>query len=114
MQTFKSTAKALAVIIGNLPFQLCLNELEVITIQQGMFEIKCTQCGKAAFVPFHPTPGKPAYCRDCFSKISPKRNEPSKGTGEFERNQVWARRRNPGCAKETVRPVSNWILSTKE
>jgi CxxC-x17-CxxC domain-containing protein len=29
-------------------------------------EITCTKCGKAASVPFVPTPGRPVFCRDCF------------------------------------------------
>jgi len=115
MQTFKSPATVYNDDNWKLSFQLYLNELEVITIQQGMYEIKCSECGKPASVPFKPTAGKPVYCRECFSKVSHKRNEPSaKGTGDFERNQVWARRRNNDYAKETVHPVSQWVLSTKE
>lgn len=30
--------------------------------------ITCTKCGKAATVPFAPTPGRPVFCRDCFSR----------------------------------------------
>ena len=29
-------------------------------------EVTCTKCGKAASVPFTPTPGRPVFCRDCF------------------------------------------------
>ena len=32
-----------------------------------MFEATCSNCGKAASVPFRPTSGKPVYCDDCFS-----------------------------------------------
>jgi CxxC-x17-CxxC domain-containing protein len=32
--------------------------------------ITCTKCGKAASVPFTPSPGRPVFCRDCFSKTS--------------------------------------------
>jgi len=28
----------------------------------------CSDCGKETMVPFKPTPGKPVYCRDCYSK----------------------------------------------
>jgi CxxC-x17-CxxC domain-containing protein len=33
-----------------------------------MFEATCSDCGKAANVPFRPTSGKPVYCDDCFSR----------------------------------------------
>lgn len=33
--------------------------------------ITCTKCGKAASVPFTPTPGRPVFCRDCFAKSAP-------------------------------------------
>jgi CxxC-x17-CxxC domain-containing protein len=33
-----------------------------------MFEATCSNCGKVAMVPFHPTSGKPVYCDDCFSR----------------------------------------------
>jgi len=31
-----------------------------------MFEVKCSQCGGKALVPFQPRGDKPVYCRDCF------------------------------------------------
>jgi CxxC-x17-CxxC domain-containing protein len=31
-----------------------------------MFEVKCSQCGNMASVPFQPRGDKPVYCRDCF------------------------------------------------
>ena len=31
-----------------------------------MFEVKCSQCGGHASVPFQPRGDKPVYCRDCF------------------------------------------------
>ena len=33
--------------------------------------ITCTKCGKAANVPFTPTPGRPVFCRDCFQRPQP-------------------------------------------
>lgn len=33
-----------------------------------MFDTICEKCGKACQVPFKPTPGKPIFCDDCFSK----------------------------------------------
>lgn len=34
-------------------------------------QITCTKCGKAASVPFTPTPGRPVFCRDCFVRPAP-------------------------------------------
>ena len=31
-------------------------------------EVTCTACGAQTTVPFVPTPGRPVYCRECFSK----------------------------------------------
>jgi CxxC-x17-CxxC domain-containing protein len=31
-----------------------------------MFEVKCSQCGGLASVPFQPRGDKPVYCRECF------------------------------------------------
>lgn len=33
-------------------------------------EVTCSKCHKATTVPFKPTPGRPVYCRDCFSKTT--------------------------------------------
>ena len=32
-----------------------------------MFDAVCAQCGAETKVPFRPTPGRPVYCRDCYS-----------------------------------------------
>lgn len=32
-----------------------------------LFAATCSDCGRETEVPFNPTPGKPVYCRDCFS-----------------------------------------------
>ncbi len=32
-----------------------------------MFDAICAQCGAETKVPFKPTPGRPVYCRDCYS-----------------------------------------------
>ncbi len=32
-----------------------------------MFDTTCSNCGKAAQVPFRPTQGKPVYCNECFA-----------------------------------------------
>ncbi|MEK6609182.1 MAG: zinc-ribbon domain containing protein [Myxococcota bacterium] len=31
-----------------------------------MFDATCGRCGAPARVPFHPTPGRPVYCRNCY------------------------------------------------
>ena len=33
-----------------------------------MFKITCADCKKETEVPFRPHPGRPVYCRECFSK----------------------------------------------
>ena len=101
MTTFKSVADCIMVIIGNLLFQLYLRLLEVIiTMQKSMFEIKCSDCGKTAMVPFKPTVGKPAYCKPCFSKHMFTRSESATKTNGFDPKQVWARRRENGQEKK--------------
>ncbi len=66
--------------------------------QQIRTEIKCSDCGKTATVPFKPTAGKPVYCRECLSKHRTPRTETrnrsetvhSSPDGE---KQAWSRRR---------------------
>lgn len=59
--------------------------------QRKMFEIKCTDCGKTATVPFKPTIGKPAYCRTCFSKRRSKNgNNAGRNLGSA-RPKAWVR-----------------------
>ncbi|MDO8551508.1 MAG: hypothetical protein Q7S03_02405 [bacterium] len=43
---------------------------QVGTDQQGrqLYEVKCSDCGKATQVPFNPTGDRPVYCRDCYMK----------------------------------------------
>jgi CxxC-x17-CxxC domain-containing protein len=36
--------------------------------KKRMYDIICSDCGAEAQVPFRPTEGKPAYCRECFAK----------------------------------------------
>ncbi|HVP16190.1 MAG TPA: CxxC-x17-CxxC domain-containing protein [candidate division Zixibacteria bacterium] len=68
------------------------NPTEVNTFQKRMFEIKCTDCGKTATVPFKPTEGKPVYCSACFSKRSLKPRESGDLSFSFDQKQAWARR----------------------
>ncbi len=32
-----------------------------------LFAATCSECGAETQVPFNPTPGKPVYCRNCFT-----------------------------------------------
>ncbi len=57
--------------------------------QRNVTEIKCSDCGKTATVPFKPTAGKPVYCRECLSKHTSKRQVDS-GSNQ---KQAWSRRR---------------------
>jgi CxxC-x17-CxxC domain-containing protein len=54
-----------------------------------MFEIKCTECGDSATVPFKPTAGKPVYCKSCYAKRRRKqRNEVAEN--RFDMKNAWA------------------------
>lgn len=35
--------------------------------QRQLFDATCSDCGQQTQVPFSPTPGKPVYCRNCFT-----------------------------------------------
>jgi CxxC-x17-CxxC domain-containing protein len=89
-------------------FNYNAQQIEVIvTFQKPMFEVKCTDCGNAATVPFKPTPGKPVYCRACFSKHMAKRSESaSSNNAGFAPKQAWARRRDYGQVKKEEEAVS--------
>jgi len=57
-------------------------------------EIKCSDCGKPATVPFKPTAGKPVYCRECLAKHRSPRSTENKGSNsEGNQKQAWSRRR---------------------
>jgi CxxC-x17-CxxC domain-containing protein len=74
-------------------------------MQRNMFEIKCSDCGETAMVPFKPTAGKPAYCRTCFSKRRGTQSENVSKPAGFDPKQAWARRRDNGqTQKETAHP----------
>jgi CxxC-x17-CxxC domain-containing protein len=62
--------------------------------QRNVTEIKCTDCGKTAIVPFKPTAGKPVYCRECLAKhTSPKHQERKGQSADSNQKQAWSRRR---------------------
>jgi CxxC-x17-CxxC domain-containing protein len=57
-------------------------------------EIKCSDCGKTATVPFKPTAGKPVYCRECLAKHStPRTGTDYRSSNEATKEQAWSRRR---------------------
>ncbi|MGD8506738.1 MAG: hypothetical protein PVF15_08770 [Candidatus Bathyarchaeota archaeon] len=58
--------------------------------QKTMFEIKCTECGNSATVPFKPTAGKPVYCKSCYSKHRPKQRNAAGLTQRFNMKNAWA------------------------
>ncbi|MBE6525528.1 MAG: hypothetical protein E7Z66_03045 [Thermoplasmata archaeon] len=37
-------------------------------------KVTCDECGVECEVPFKPVQGKPVYCRDCFKKYAPPKN----------------------------------------
>jgi CxxC-x17-CxxC domain-containing protein len=92
-------------IIGNLLFKYSSQQIEVIvTYQKLMIEVKCTDCGNTATVPFKPTPGKPVYCRTCFSKHVTKRSESAGSNNEgFAPKQAWAREETTGKQRKRKR-----------
>jgi len=63
--------------------------------QRNVTEIKCSDCGKTATVPFKPTAGKPVYCRECLAKHSSPRSQERRGqSSDSSEKQAWSRRRN--------------------
>lgn len=93
-ETFKSPVKVIWMIIGNCHFQFELQGTrgDFYTLEKRMFEIKCSDCGKTATVPFKPTVGKPVYCGTCFQKHAFKQRENIGTNLNFDEKQAWARR----------------------
>jgi CxxC-x17-CxxC domain-containing protein len=75
-------------------------------MQRKMFQIKCTECGQTATVPFEPTAGKPVYCRTCFAKHMPNRTQNVGRSLGLDQKQVWARRRDNGEERKEEKPTS--------
>ena len=66
--------------------------------QRASTEIKCSDCGKTATVPFKPTAGKPVYCRECLGKHRTQRSESgpkmeTRPSAPENEKQAWSRRR---------------------
>jgi len=61
--------------------------------QNTTTQIKCSDCGKSATVPFKPTAGKPVYCRECLAKHRTGRPAESRGPDQSNEKQAWSRRR---------------------
>lgn len=43
------------------------NESGYNSAPRQLYPATCSECGKQTEVPFNPSPGKPVYCRECFS-----------------------------------------------
>jgi CxxC-x17-CxxC domain-containing protein len=54
-----------------------------------MFDVKCTECGKSATLPFKPTKGKPVYCRTYYSKHRSNQQRQSNVNTRFDMNNPW-------------------------
>jgi CxxC-x17-CxxC domain-containing protein len=66
--------------------------------ERASTEIKCSDCGKTATVPFKPTAGKPVYCRECLSKHRVSRPQSgnrfeTRPPSQDNEKQAWSRRR---------------------
>jgi ATP-dependent RNA helicase DeaD len=48
-------------------------ELDITSCQEasGTYQAICTACGRHCTVPFNPDPGRPIYCRECYTKRRP-------------------------------------------
>jgi CxxC-x17-CxxC domain-containing protein len=42
---------------------------------QKKYETNCSRCGKKTDVPFEPTEGRPAYCRDCYQIVKEQKKK---------------------------------------
>ena len=64
--------------------------------------ITCTTCGKAASVPFTPTPGRPVFCRDCFVRPAGGPGGPRGGSSYGEQREFVPRAPVPGARKRML------------
>ena len=56
-------------------------------------EAVCAECDTSTTVPFQPAPGRPVYCRACFTNRAPANRGPANGAGNY---RPW----NKGGAKK--------------
>lgn len=54
--------------------------------RKEMFRATCADCGNSCEVPFRPTGERPIYCRDCFPKNAPARDQGGRGDGGFKKS----------------------------
>lgn len=52
-----------------------------------MFDATCSDCGAQTKVPFKPIDGRPVYCRDCYQKHKPQRDNRRGGFGRGPRSE---------------------------
>jgi CxxC-x17-CxxC domain-containing protein len=71
-----------------------------------MYEVKCTDCGKTATVPFEPTKGKPVYCKTCFSQHRQNRRSVSSAKRNFDMKNAWAIRGDGWHGRKKEEPQS--------
>jgi CxxC-x17-CxxC domain-containing protein len=76
----------------------------LIMSDRVMTEIKCSDCGKTATVPFKPTAGKPVYCKECLTKHRSRSTRTGKTESESSSKQAWSRRRE-NWKDRTEKPV---------
>ncbi|MFH0713419.1 MAG: CxxC-x17-CxxC domain-containing protein [Candidatus Micrarchaeota archaeon] len=65
-----------------------------------MHDATCSDCGAACKVPFTPTPGRPVYCNDCFSK----HRDESPSRGDYPPRGQRERREPAGDNQQTEEP----------
>jgi len=75
-------------------------------MQEGMFKIKCDECGAEATVPFKPKASKPVYCRTCFSKRRSDRSRRARLNFSFHEKNAWARRGHGFTGRKEEHPTS--------
>jgi CxxC-x17-CxxC domain-containing protein len=96
MQMFKSVEY----IYGQVNSSAIFHSVKISRIYQVMSQrntiqtqIRCSDCGKAATVPFKPTADKPVYCRECLAKHRTKRPTEGRIQNPNVEKQAWSRRR---------------------
>ena len=59
----------------NLDYEQSRQEQEkMYREEREMHKVTCAECGKETEVPFKPDGTRPVYCRDCYQKRNPRRN----------------------------------------